>query len=91
LPLYTAASTTDPLTRVWQGVNAHMGGVGRWVRGVGDAIRDFVDREYPDNALGEDRITLIPDLGIEPNFRHTFCSQARQGQLVIEEMALQHG
>ena len=89
--LYTAASATDPLTRAWQGVQAHMGGAGRWVQAVGDAIRDFIAREYPDNVLGADQITLIPDLGIEPNSRYLFSTQGRLGQLATEEISLMSG
>ena len=70
----------DPLTRAWSSSN--MGGVSRWVRGVQDAIQAFVDREYPNNILGREKLTIIPDLG--PDFRHLHSAQAG---LVAEELA----
>ena len=66
------------------GATIHMGGATRWIRAARDAIAAFVDREYPD--LGEERITIVPDLGIEPNSRHLISSQ---GGLVSEDLAAQ--
>ena len=64
----------DPLTRAWSSSN--MGGVRRWVRGVEDAIQDFVDFEYPNNILGGEQLRIIPDLGPEQDFRHLHSAQA---------------
>ena len=69
------------------GATIHMGGATRWIRAAGDPIAAFVDREYPD--LGEERITIVPDLGIEPNSRHLISNQGRQGGLISEDLAAQ--
>ena len=84
-PLYTAASAVDPLTRSLQGAHTNMGGLSRWVKSVEDTIQAFIVREYPGNLLGEDRVTVIPDLGEEPNSRQLYSAQGRMGGRVADE------
>ena len=86
-PVHTPATSTEPLAGAWAGATTHLGGADRWMRAVGDAIAAFVDREYPD--LGDERITIVPDLGMEPNSKHLISHQGRQGGLASQDFAAQ--
>ena len=59
-----------------------MGGNNKWVDSVEEAIKEFVRREYPDNELGKDGLTTIPDI---LDSRQMFSTQAKMFGLMDED------
>ena len=71
------------MDNVFDGVSCAMGGNIKGEITVNKAIREFVDREYPNNEL-TNGLTVIPDLPTLDVFttRHIYSSHGAKGGLL---------
>ena len=58
-------------------------GITKWVNSVDEAVQEFVAREYPNDELAKDKLTMIPDLS---SSRQIFSPQAKMTGLMEEEI-----